>query len=110
MISVIRQRAVKVLSPYSGEVDSLDWTNPTEITIYNCALAPSNERELTGLDRNTAVKRYTLYVTRSEADIAVDDRVVYRGGLYLVVQEPEVWVSPFTGVIGGTTVILEMLR
>lgn len=93
--TVVRLRRKLVHDPYSGEETLSDWEDVDELEIKGVAIAPTSSVEVDEAGRQMVVTGVSVYGA-SDADIAAEDRLRARSGLWDVVGDYVVWRSPFT--------------
>lgn len=94
--TVVRQRGVPFLDPYSNEQTGIDWSDPATATFEHCAVWQDSSVEPTQ-DARTAVITITSVAFTAGADVLAGDRLLIRGGTYEVQGDPFDWRSPFSG-------------
>lgn len=94
--TVVRLRRKLVHDPYSGEETLSDWGNAEELEIKGVAIAPTSSVEVDESGRQMVVTGMSIYGAAG-ADIAAEDRVRARSGLWDVTGDYLVWRNPFTG-------------
>ena len=98
--TVTRQRATVTTGRYGDE--TIDWSNPDEVDITNCAVAPRNDSEEND-GRTAVIVGFTVY-TPPGADVLPSDRLVIRGTVNEVDGEASVWVNPFVNINEGSEI------
>jgi hypothetical protein len=93
--TVVRQRPGSATDGHGNTVP--DWTDPAELTIDGCLVAPGNTAEEQS-QGDTVTSGFTVYAP-SDVDVAATDGVVVRGTRYLVLGEPARWPP-------GTVIVL----
>lgn len=94
--TIVRLRRRLVDDPYSGEATLGDWSDADELEIKGVAIAPTSSVEVDEAGRQMVVTGVSIYGA-ADADIAAEDRLRARSGLWDVVGDFVVWRSPFTG-------------
>lgn len=108
--SVVRLRARTKTSPYSHGPNASgteDWTSPEEQVLSGVAIAPTSSIvKYIDIGSPIATGITLLFPERSDLDITARDRFRIDGVIWRAAGEPEVYVSPFTGWVGGTAIKL----
>ena len=99
--TVTRLRATTTTNRYSDT--ERDWSNPDELAIDGCAVAPRDSPETPGDNRDGIIIGFTVYAPEG-ADVTATDRLRVRGDDYDVDGEPAVWVNPWTSVEEGVEI------
>lgn len=99
--TVTRLRASTTEDRYGSQV--LDWTDPAELDIDGCAVAPLEADEDHGEGRQAVIRGFNVYAPAG-ADVLPIDRLRIRGDDHEVIGEPGVWVNPFTGATPGVEI------
>lgn len=107
METVIRLRAGTTSDRYNSAVD--DWTDPDELEINSCAVAPRLDSEDRTNGRQGVIVGLTVYAPAG-ADILATDRVRVRGDDYEVDGEPGDWRSPYGTANGGLEIALRRVE
>lgn len=94
--AVVRLRRKLVHDPYSGEETLSDWDDADELEIKGVAIAPTSSVEVDEAGRQMVVTGMSIYGA-IDADIAAEDRVQARSGLWDIKGEYLAWKNPFTG-------------
>lgn len=109
--TVTRLRAGVESSSYSygpGASGTEDWTKPSEVEFHGVGVAPtSSVVRYTGIGSPVVTGISLLFPGRVGLDITARDRFRVGAEVWLVDGEPEEYVSPFTGWVGGTLVKLK---
>lgn len=95
--TVTRLRSTSVTNRYGGA--DKDWTDPDEVTIAGCAVAPRLEGEVTD-GREGVVIGWTVFAP-ADADVLATDRLRIRSVDHDVDGQPGEWLSPYTGTPKG---------
>lgn len=106
-------RAARVVDPYSGETERLDWKQATETPYPHCGVeirTTGDIREPTG-----DVLRAPLYAGLRvfgppDMDVNAEDRMRVRGEVWDVDGDVDFPVNPFTGWAPGCTVNLRRVE
>lgn len=108
---VVILRARRVIDPYSGELEDLDWTDPIEIPYPGCAVEPRSTDEPFDIERWRAPVITGIRVFGPpDMDVTADDRALVRGEVWEVDGDPARPVNPWTGWRPGTVVQLRKVR
>lgn len=108
--TVTRLRAPLVADPYSAEGTAEDWSNPSELAIPGCAVAPVSSAEAPQVGRVELLTLRTLLAPFG-ADILPTDRIRDAAGTVWKVDGRRAdFRSPFTGHEFGTTVALRLIE
>lgn len=99
--TVTRLRGTTESDGYGGT--RTDWSDPDELDIYPCAVAPLVEEELLARGREGITEAWTVYAPY-KSDIRASDRIRYDGMDFDVDGVPGNWRSPFTGSEFGMAV------
>lgn len=109
--SVTRLRATTKSSPYAHGPHATgmeDWSTPSEHVFTAVAVAPtSSVIKYTDIASPIVSGVSLLFPNRVGLDIEARDRFIVRGQTWDVAGEPEEYISPFTGYVGGTVVHLK---
>lgn len=92
--TVTRLRGTPTTDEYGN--DTLDWSAPAELPVTGCSVQPASTSEVTG-DREAITTRWTWYMPPG-ADVAGTDRASWRGEVYQIDGDVQVWESP-TGAL-----------
>ena len=96
-VTVTRIRRRMVADPYSGEETLGDWSDPDELPIPGCAIAPLDSSEAVNVERELLTSYRNLYAP-SGADVRAEDRIRDDKGVVWVVDGmPFDWHHPMTG-------------
>jgi hypothetical protein len=98
---VTRVRPGTTTDRYGADV--ADWTDPDELDIGGCAVAPRHSGEDTTDGRQGVIIGYTVYAPAG-ADVLPTDRLVIRGDTHDIDGLPGVWTSPFTATTEGVEI------
>lgn len=101
--TVVVLTGAAVDDPYSGESTVIDWSEPTEVEVRGCAVAPRTSSEPTQDARTAVITGMTVYLPPGTV-ITPQSRLRVRGELHEVDGEAGVWISPFTGWTPGVEV------
>lgn len=96
--TVTRLRATTTGDRYGDDV--ADWSEPDELEIDGCKVAPRESDEDHSSGRQAVIQGLTIY-TPDGADVLPSDRLRVRGVVHEVVGEPGVWTNPWSGVTAG---------
>jgi hypothetical protein len=99
--TVTRLRGSLVENRYGD--DEWDWSDPAELDITGCAVAPRDSTEDHDQGRQAVLVGFTVYAPAG-TEILPTDRLEVRGDTWEVDGEPGVWVSPFTEVEEGVEI------
>lgn len=95
-------RAKRVLDPYSGETEALDWTDVERIGPYEwCALAPRKTDEPAVSGERPVVIEATVYSPHPDMDLTAQDRIEIAGQVWDIDGEPLLWRNPLSGWTPG---------
>lgn len=86
-----------------------DWTNPSQLTITGCVLAPRTATEDTTAGRQGVIIGWTLYAP-ADVDLVATDRIEHDGRLYEIDGHPANWVNPYTYARRGLEVALRAVE
>jgi hypothetical protein len=99
--TVTRLRGDTAADRYGGQV--ADWSDPAELDIDGCAVAPRDAEEDRDNGRQAIIHGYNVYAPAG-ADILPTDRIRVRGEQHEVDGEPGVWTSPYSGGTKGVEI------
>lgn len=99
--SVTRLRGTTVENRYGD--DQWDWTDPAELTITGCAVAPRDSTEDHNEGRQAVLIGFTVYAPAGTV-VLPSDRLRIRGDDFEVDGEPGAWISPFSDVEEGVEI------
>lgn len=95
-------RARRVLNPYSGEEDSLDWTAVERIGPYeDCAFAPRITDEPAKPGEAPVLIEGTVFSPHPDMDVTALDRIEIAGHVWDIDGEPILWRNPISGWTPG---------
>lgn len=108
--SVTRLRATRSRSPYAhgpDVADLEDWSKPETKVFHGCAVAPTSSLvKYTEIGSPIVTGISLLFPGQVNLDIKGRDRFQIKDEIWLIAGEPQEYVSPFTGYVGGTVVNL----
>lgn len=108
--TVTRLRRGVIVDPYSQREQLGDWSEPDELSIPGCAVAPVSSAEAPTVDRDKLTTLRTLYAPFG-ADIQAEDRIrTTDGAVWNVIGHPESWHHPMSGWKPGTVAALERIE
>ena len=93
----VRQRAGKILDPYSDEEIGEDWGNPDEETLDGAYFSSQSSTDSDGEARRQTSTGKQLIIPDPDADVRRGDRIRQGSRIWAVVGFPENDVNPFTG-------------
>lgn len=99
--TITRLRGTATEDRYGDEV--FDWSDPAELDIDGCAIAPRESAEDGADGRQAVIVGLTIYAPAG-ADVLPSDRLRVRGDDHEVDGEPGVWTNPWTGVTAGVEI------
>lgn len=97
--TVTRLRGTEVEDGYGGV--RFDFTDPDELDIVGCGVAPLTAEELRDRGRQGTERGWTVYGPHG-ADVEFTDRVRIRGEVFEVEGGARDWESPHTGRRAGS--------
>lgn len=99
--TITRLRAGSASNRVGASID--DWSDPAELDIDGCAVAPRDADEENAGGRQTVIAGFNVYAPPG-ADVLATDRLRVRGEIHEVIGEPGVWINPFTGATPGVEI------
>jgi hypothetical protein len=99
--SITRVRAGSTTDRFDNTVP--DWSDPDELDIEGCAVAPRDAEEDRTNGRQAVIVGFNIYAPPG-ADIRPTDRVVARGETHEIDGDPGVWVDPFSQTEKGVEI------
>lgn len=99
--TVTRLRATTAEDRYGD--DAADWSNPDELDIDGCAVAPRDAEEDRPGGRQVVIAGFNVYAP-ADTEVLPTDRLRVRGDDHEVDGEPGVWTNPFTDVTAGVEI------
>lgn len=97
-------RARRVLDPYSGEEELLDWSDPERTAYDDCAVAPRVTDEPAKPGEAPVLTEGTVYSPHLDMDVTARDRLEIRGVVWDIDGEPFVWRNPISGWAPGVQI------
>lgn len=99
--SITRLRAGETTNRVGAIVP--DWSDPAELAIPGCAVAPRDAEEDHGGGRQAVIIGFNVYAPAGTV-VLPTDRLHIRGDDFEVDGEPGVWVNPWTGIEAGVEI------
>lgn len=99
--SITRLRAGTTTNRVGATVP--DWSDPAELVITGCAVAPRDAEEDHGGGRQAVIIGFNIYAPAGTV-VEPTDRLVVRGDTHEVDGEPGSWVNPWTDVEEGVEI------
>lgn len=99
--TVTRLRAGTTTNRVGASVD--DWSDPAELAIDGCAVAPRDAEEDNPGGRQQVIAGFNIYAPAGTS-VLPTDRLRVRGEVHEVHGEPGVWTNPWTDVTEGVEI------
>lgn len=94
-------RAKRVLDPYSGEVERLDWSQASRTPYDDCAFAPRVTDEPAKPGEAAVFVEGTVFSPHADMDVTAYDRIEIAGHVWDIDGEPILWRNPISGWTPG---------
>lgn len=99
--TVTRLRGTATEDRYGAQV--VDWTDPAELAIAGCAVAPRDAEEDNAAGRQAVIRGFNVYAPEGTS-VLPTDRLRVRGEVHEVHGQPGVWVDPWSDVAAGVEI------
>lgn len=99
--TITRLRATTSTDRYNNAAP--DWSDPAELDITGCAIAPRDAEEDRENGREAVIIGFNIYAP-SGTSVLATDRLRVRGEEHIVDGEPGVWINPWSDVEEGVEI------